>query len=81
MTAAKKPPSPVTNIGANIEHCTIQNGSVANEFTRDAVVALAGAVKANADAIIAAANALRGAPATMTHGIHLSHLTGTGGAE
>lgn len=55
----------------SIEGCSIVNTSAANEHTRAAVEALAAAAKANAEAISAIANGLKGSPATMETGIRL----------
>lgn len=70
MTIKKKPQAaPVA--GATIQNCHIVNTSAANEHTRAAVEALAAAAKANAEAITAIANGLKGSPATMDYGIYL----------
>lgn len=60
-------------VGAHIENVTITNTSAANEHTRAAVEALARAAEANARALSDIAAALKGAPATMQHGIYLSN--------
>ncbi len=76
MVAKKKPtaapasapaPQPMTTI----QNCSIVNTSAANEHTRAAVEALAAAAKANAEAISAIANGLKGSPATMERGINI----------
>lgn len=77
MTAKKTPkatppPTPADARSFTIQNCSIVNTSAANEHTRDAIVALADAIKANANAVIAAAEALKGAPAHMDHGIFVS---------
>ena len=54
-----------------IQNCSIVNTSAANEHTRAAVEALAAAAKANAEAITAIANGLKGSPATMEYGINI----------
>ena len=54
-----------------IQNCNIVNTSAANEHTRAAVEALAGAAKANAEAIEAIANGLKGSPATMDRAINI----------
>jgi hypothetical protein len=64
--AAKKQPSTYT-----IQNCNITNTSAANEHTRVAVEALSKAAQANAEAILAIANALKGSPATIETGIKL----------
>jgi hypothetical protein len=75
MTKARPIPTPAPTAeptpAAVVSHCTFTNSSAANEHTRAAVVALADAIKSNADAIIATANALRGSPATMGTGLHI----------
>lgn len=78
--AKKKAPAckaPVAQAGPSncttIQNCSIVNTSAANEHTRAAVEALAGAAKANAEAISAIAAGLKGSPATMSHGIHLGN--------
>ncbi|AQW29105.1 hypothetical protein JK151_08980 [Ralstonia syzygii subsp. celebesensis] len=75
---APKQPQIVNKTGARIANCSIVNTSAANEHTRAAVEALAHAAARNADAIADAiaeiARALKGAPATMEHGISLSHI-------
>lgn len=50
----------------SVSHCTVTNNSAANEHTRASVVALSEAIKANAEAVIATANALKGGPAMGT---------------
>lgn len=73
----KKPAEPTQVFNAprtHIENVSIMNTSASNEHTRAAVEALASAAKANAEAIAEIARALKGAPATMEHGIHLSNL-------
>ncbi len=70
MATEKKPqaaPAPSTTI----QNCSILNTSAANEHTRAAVEALAAAAKANAEAITAIANGLKGSPATMEYGISI----------
>lgn len=54
-----------------IQNCSIVNSSAANEHTRASVIALADAVTANANAIAAIANALKGSPATIERGISI----------
>ena len=56
----------------HIEGCSVTNTSTANEHTRAAVEALAAAAKANADAIAAIANALKGSPATIERGFNFN---------
>jgi hypothetical protein len=66
--ATKKP----TNPPVHVENCSfVAQASPANEHTRDAVVALAGAIKANAEAVVAAAEALKGAAAIMETGMRI----------
>lgn len=72
MSTTKKQPARVAHV--TVRNCTITNSSAANEHTRAAVEALSAAAKANAEAINAIANALKGSPATIEHGIHLSNL-------
>ncbi len=48
-----------------ISDCIVNNGFAANEHTRAAVEALAGAAKANAEAIAEIARALKGSASTM----------------
>ena len=74
--ATKKPLQSAPVAGTTIQNCHIVNTSAANEHTRAAVEALAAAVKANAEAISAIADALKGAPATMHHGIYVEALKG-----
>lgn len=73
MTAQRKTsaagPAPTPTYA--ITGCVVTNNSAANEHTRDAVVALANAVAENAKALIAAAEALKGAPASMGAGIQI----------
>jgi hypothetical protein len=72
MSTRKKPvPAPVAAPSTWIQNCTITNTSAANEHTRAAIEALAAAAKANAEAISAIANGLKGSPATMDYGIFL----------
>ena len=59
---------------AHIENVTITNTSSANEHTRAAVEALARAAEANAEAIRAIAESLKGSPANINHGIHISGI-------
>lgn len=83
MAKAKKPQEPkqpqeqqpLTKVGAHIENVNITNSSAANEHTRAAVEALAGAATANANAIAEIARALKGAPATIERGICLSNIS------
>lgn len=60
MPKTKKPvpPPEKQDQSFNISDCNFHMSSAANEHTRDAVVALAEAAKANAGAIEAAAHAL-----------------------
>jgi hypothetical protein len=67
--------APASEPGTVIQHCSFVNTSAANEHTRYAVEALAAAAKANADAITAIANCLKGSPATMGVGTRI-HLQG-----
>lgn len=60
--------------GMTVQNCTITNTSAANEHTRAAVEALAHAVSENARALIAIADALKGSPAHMEHGMHISGI-------
>ena len=70
MTAKKKQqPAPVPS--TRIENCSIINTSTINEQTCEAVIALANAAKANAEAIASIANSLKGSPATMEAGIRI----------
>lgn len=72
MAAKKKAPQAAALApSTTIQNCSIVNTSAANEHTRAAVEALAAAAKANAEAITAIANGLKGSPATMEHGIHI----------
>jgi hypothetical protein len=71
---ATKPKPTEDKRQAIIQNCSIVNTSAANEHTRAAVEALAHAAKANADAIAAIADGLKGSPATMDHGIYLSNV-------
>lgn len=77
MTAKKKPASrrePPKTPEVRIENCNISaNAAVANEHTRDSVVALAAAITANANAVIAAANALKGGDARIDTGIRVEY--------
>lgn len=73
MPTKKKPAErgalpPVTNI----HNCNFTADSRINEFTRDAVVALANAAEANARAIEAAASALQ-TPALCAPMIHIGN--------
>jgi len=70
--ATKKPAAPSNS--TVIQNCSIVNTSAANEHTRAAVEALARAAEANANAINSIAQGLKGSPASMNHGIHLSGL-------
>jgi hypothetical protein len=54
-----------------IQNVSIVNTSAANEHTRAAVEALSAAAKANAEAITAIANGLKGSPATMDRAINI----------
>ncbi len=67
-TVTKKP---ATYENVTISNCSVTNISAANEYTRDAVVALARAIEANAVAVQEAARALRGSPASLGAGIHV----------
>jgi hypothetical protein len=69
--ATKKQPQAAPAPSTTIQHCSIVNTSAANEHTRAAVEALAAAAKANAEAIMAIANGLKGSPATMETGIRI----------
>jgi hypothetical protein len=70
MTTKKKPqPAPAPS--THIQNCSIVNTSEANEHTRAAVEALANAARANAEAIRAIADSLKGSPATMECGIKI----------
>lgn len=77
MSSKKQQQAPRVATGAHIENVHIQNGSIANEFTRDGVVALAKAIEKNAEAAIEVARALKGAPANMECGIRLDNIRGT----
>lgn len=68
MSKAEKKPQ----AGMTVQNCTITNTSAANEHTRAAVEALAQAAGENARAIAAIAVALKGSPAHMEHGMHIS---------
>ena len=73
MPRAKAPPpqpAPIT-----VSNCSITNNSAANEHTRAAVEALAAAAKANAEAITAIANSLKGSPAAMEYGFYFAGNT------
>jgi hypothetical protein len=60
------------NPGMQITNCTFNNTTTpANEHTRDAIVALAKALEANAVAIGEAARALKGGDARMDSGIRV----------
>lgn len=64
MANTKKKTDPIYTY--TISHCNVTNTNApANEHTRDAVVALAKAAEANANAIEGIARALRGGDATM----------------
>ena len=67
----KKKPQVVPSAGTIIQNCSFVNTSAANEHTRAAVEALAAAAKANAEAITAIANSLKGSPATMDRAINI----------
>ena len=67
MTAKKKATTSAPS--TTIQNCSIVNTSAANEHTRAAVEALAAAAKANAEAISAIANGLKGSPASLGYGI------------
>ncbi len=54
-----------------LQNISIVNTSAANEHTRAAVEALSAAAKANAEAIAAIANGLKGSPATMDRAINI----------
>lgn len=72
MAAKKKAPQAAAPApSTTIQNCSIVNTSAANEHTRAAIEALAAAAKANAEAITAIANGLKGSPATMEYGIHI----------
>lgn len=71
MTAKKKEIQ-IVHYGAHLNNVSIVNNTTpANEFTRDAVVALAEALSRNADAIKEAALALKGGNAEMETGIKI----------
>ena len=56
----------------HIEHCNVTNTNApTNEHTRDAVVALAVALEANANALAEAARALKGGNVTMDSAIRV----------
>lgn len=56
----------------SISHCTITNTNApTNEYTCDAIVALAKALEANANAIAEAARALKGGNVIMENGIKI----------
>ena len=58
--------------GSTIQNCTFTNTTApANEHTRDAVVALAKALEANAVALGEAARALKGGDARMDSAIRI----------
>ena len=73
MSTKAKPAAAPARAPVTIENCIVTNTSSANEHTRAAVEALAAAAKANAEAITAIANGLKGAPATMEYGIYLAN--------
>ncbi|MDP2026414.1 hypothetical protein [Sulfuriferula sp.] len=56
----------------HIEHCNVSNTSApTNEFTRDAVISLAKALEANANALAEAARALKGGDVSMGSAIRV----------
>lgn len=75
--------SKITSAGTVIQNCSVVgNDAETNEHTRVAVVALANACignaeanKRNAEAIIAAAGALKGSPGIAGNGIHIDGAT------
>jgi len=76
MRTKKQPPA--APIGAVIENVHIENNAAS--VPSDAAAALGRAADAaaeNARAISAIAQALQGAPATMTHGIYMSDVRGS----
>ena len=74
MTTKKKPqPVPAPLPTTHIQDCSIVNTSAANKHTRAAVEALSAAAKANAEAISAIANSLKGSPATLEYGIKIGN--------
>ena len=79
--AVKKKQEPTTsNIGANIQDCTIINNAVVptNEHTRASVVALADAIGKLAVAIQQTAKVLSGPESvSLGAGIHLENLKGS----
>lgn len=70
MTAKKTTPKKEPSY--NIENCTITNTNApTNEYTRDAVIALAEALEANANALAETARALKGGNVSMETGIRV----------
>ena len=64
--ATKKTVIPKHQPVYHVEHCNVTNTTApTNEYTRDAVVALAEALEANANALAEAARALKGGNAQM----------------
>lgn len=72
MTTKAKPTQPSVNA---ISNCNFTANNAANEHTRAAVLALAAAAQANAEAISSIASALKGS-AAMT--APMLSITGTG---
>lgn len=70
---SSKKPSKSVSPKYGFRDCDIStvNNSAANEHTRAAIEALAAAAKANAEAIAAIADGLKGSPIT-SYGIHAS---------
>ena len=80
MTVKKETTPTTSNIGANIQNCTITNNAVVptNEHTRASVVALAEAIGKLAVAIQQTAKALSGPESvSMGDGIYLENLKGS----
>lgn len=66
-----------TSIGAHIENVHIENKAApVSEQAAMALGELAKASAAHAQALSDIANALKGAPATMQHGVYLSNVKG-----
>ena len=62
----------------HIEHCSIENKAApVSDQAAMALGELAKASAAHAQALSDIANALKGAPATMQHGIYLSNINGS----
>lgn len=63
---------PVSPAGTTISHCNFTNEAVqVNEYTRDAVVALAKAAEANANALAVMAEVLSGNGNTNGPAVHI----------